>query len=360
MNLFTYPWGSSLIGGAMGVTLSFLAARFLGPLGWMDHPDERRKHQRPTPRTAGLALFAGFFVLRVLGISTFELTPLQWVGLFAMVGLGAWDDRQGLPAKPKALVGFLVACVLAWDQAHRLGGLGHPILFAGFAVPDSLFITLPLLVGWFWGVPQAFNLADGLDGFALGLAGLIFMASGHGPTAHPVLWGLLAAAFLLNFPRAFHFLGDAGSLGLGTLAAILVMDSAVRTDSSLALWICAYLVVDCSTVVISRLVRHRPLGMGDRSHLHHLLLDGCCGRAWMATPTLLLLSMLPQLHVWAGGTLLDEGGLLLLMGLGGFAVVRSAKLPTGPRVVGGTLSELQRKPSGAVPIQTWDSERTSA
>ncbi|HJV91686.1 MAG TPA: MraY family glycosyltransferase [Holophagaceae bacterium] len=360
MSLLSYPWSSSLIGGAMGVTLSFLAARALGPLGWMDLPDERRQHQRPTPRTAGLALFAGFFLLRVFGISTFQLDPVQWVGLFTMVGLGAWDDRFGLPAKPKALVGFLVACLLAWDQAHRLDALGHPIFFAGLQVPNQPFVTLPLLVGWYWGVPQAFNLADGLDGFALGLAGLIFVASGHGPLAHPVLWGLLVSAFLLNFPRAFHFLGDAGSLGLGTLAAILVMGSAVRTDSALALWTCAYLVVDCSTVVISRLVRHRPLGTGDRSHLHHLLLDGFRGRAWMATPALLLLSMLPQMHVWAGRTFLDEGGLLLLMGLGGFAVVRSAKAPKGPRVMTAALAELQRQPSGPVPIQTWESERTSA
>ncbi len=352
------PWMLSLIGGGLGVVLGLLAARWLAPRGWMDHPDERHQHGRPTPRTGGIALFTGFLILRLLGVSTFHLDPLQWAGLLAMVILGAWDDRATLSARTKALVGLGVACLLAWEQSRQIGALGGPVLFAGYPVPASLIF--PLLVAWFWGVPQAFNLADGLNGFALGLAGLFLVASGHGPQAHPVLWGLLISAFLLNFPKAFHFLGDAGSLGLGTLVSIVVMDSAVRTDSSAALWICAYLVVDCTTVVISRLLRHRPLGQGDRGHLHHLLLDGCYGRAWVATPVLLLISMLPQLHVWDRGTFLDEGGLLLLMALGGFTVVRSQRLLRGPRAVGGPLPELQVKSAEPTPLRSWDAERTSA
>lgn len=357
MSLTSHPWMLSLIGGSLGVTLSLLAARRLAPRGWMDHPDERHQHGRPTPRTGGIALFTGFLILRLLGVSTFHLDPLQWAGLLVMVILGAWDDRAALTARTKALVGLAVACLLAWEQSHQIGMMVAPVRFAGFPVPAPL--VFPLLVAWFWGVPQAFNLADGLNGFALGLAGLFLVASGHGPLAHPVLWGLLISAFLMNFPKAFHFLGDAGSLGLGTLVSIVVMDSAVRTDSSVALWICAYLVVDCTSVVVSRLLRHRPLGQGDRSHLHHLLLDACSGRAWMATPLLLLLSLLPQLHIWEGGTLLDESGLLILMGLGGFAVVRSTRQRVGPQAVG-TFPKLQAKAVEPTPLRPWDAERTSA
>lgn len=346
-------WLAPLAGGVMGLALSGLAARVLGPRGWMDHPDDRHCHQRPTPRTAGLALFTGFLTFRALGISSFHLDPLQWVALVAMVGLGAWDDRRGLSASRKAALGLGVALLLTFHQLGKLHDLGPTVNFAGWSVSTHPLVAGPLLVAWFWGIPQALNLADGLDGFALGLAGLILTATGHGPWAHPVMWGFLVSAFLLNYPRAFHFLGDAGSLGLGTLVAMVTMEATVPVDASLALWICAYLVVDCTTVVVSRWLRRRPLGLGDRSHLHHLVVDACGGRAWLATPLLLGVAWLPMRPLEPGLRLSDGIGLLALGVLGLVALRRS--LTTGPRPL--PLSPAGNSPQ---PLRPWGAEETSA
>jgi UDP-GlcNAc:undecaprenyl-phosphate GlcNAc-1-phosphate transferase len=344
-------WLAPFAGGVMGLALSGLAARTLGPRGWMDLPDERHRHGRPTPRTAGLALFTGFLLFRALGISSFHLDPTQWVALVAMVLLGAWDDRCTLSAPRKAALGLAVALLLTVHQLGRLQALGPTVNLAGLAIPTTPWVAGPLLLAWFWGIPQALNLADGLDGFALGLAGLILTATGHGPWAHPVMWGFLISAFLLNYPRAFHFLGDAGSLGLGTLVAMVTMDATVAVDASLALWICAYLVVDCTTVVVSRWLRHRPLGLGDRSHLHHLVVDACGGRAWLATPLLLGAAWLPMRTVGAPVHGNDVVGLLALLGLGLLALRRSLNLKAqGPVPV----------PMEPAPLRPWDAERTSA
>lgn len=351
MNVALPSWTAPLAGAVFGLALSGLAARTLGPRGWMDMPDARHCHLRPTPRTAGLALFTGFLIFRGLGISSFPLDPLQWVALVAMVALGAWDDRWGLSAPVKAALGFAVALLLTFHQLGKLHDLGPTVSFAGWAVPTHPLVAGPLLLAWFWGIPQALNLADGLDGLALGLAGLILTATGHGPGAHPVLWGFLVSAFLLNFPRAFHFLGDAGSLGLGTLVAMVTMDATVVFDASLALWICAYLVVDCTTVVVSRWLRHRPLGQGDRSHLHHLVVDACGGRAWVATPLLLLIAWLPMRSLGGAVKGHDVLGLLALLGLGMLALRRSLN-PPAPVAASA--------PAPPKPLRPWDAERTSA
>lgn len=313
------PWMAFLAGLLLAAGLAVVAARMLGARGWMDHPEGRKLHARPTPRTAGIAFLLALGVLSALKVIELPLQPLQWVGVAVMGFLGALDDRSPLAAKPKAMVGFLVALMLAMDLGTRLAVSGAPLHFAGLQVPNQAVCTVPLLTLWFWSIPQAFNLMDGLDGLALGFLALALYASGlvfaQGTAA---FWGIWAAIFLMNYPRAHHFLGDAGTLGLGTLLSIVVIHGTLPGDAGMSLWICAYLVVDVTAVVYSRWRDRRPLGTGDRSHLHHGVQDVWGVRALLGTPLLLALVALTSLRVrpepWAD--YLAEMGLVLMMGMG--------------------------------------------
>lgn len=278
-------------------TLVVLAAciRWLGPRGWMDHPGERKHHARPTPRVGGLALGIMVSVCTSLGCLSLHLTVLEWAAVVGMAGVGLLDDRFDLRARWKAVAGLAFAAPLAFVTTVYLLHSGIDVSLFGVDLPETPLVFFPLLLMWYWGVPQAFNLIDGLNGLSLGFTCLLLGALGLGPSVLP-LWGILAALLVMNYPKARHFLGDTGSLLLGMLFTILVMKKALPVHRGLALWLMAYPVLDVVTVVAIRLATRQPLGGADRSHLHHWVKDQLGGRAWLVTPLLLALAALPMLR----------------------------------------------------------------
>lgn len=297
-------------------------AYWLGPRGWLDHPAGRKHHLHPTARVGGLALLAVILVAKLLGGLDLGLSFLEWGMVLGMGAMGALDDRFDLRARWKARVGFLMALPLAaihtWELLHH----GTNVTLFGLNIPDHAAVFFPLLVMWYWGIPQAFNLIDGINGLALGLSLLLLAALSLGPGAQidagaAPLWGALGGLLLLNYPRARHFMGDCGSLALGMLFALLVMERALPVHRGLGLWLMAYPIVDVTTVVAIRFVLRRPLGQADRSHLHHWMLDRVGGRAWLATPILLALAALPMLRDtgWPGARPVAVVGLVILAGM---------------------------------------------
>ena len=98
---------------AWGVT--WLCCRPGSWLYFLDHPNARSLHVRPTPRTGGVGVMAGVaaaaLVLIVWGhVGKALLAALG--GAFVLAGLGLADDRAGLSARLRLLAQLLVACVL--------------------------------------------------------------------------------------------------------------------------------------------------------------------------------------------------------------------------------------------------------
>ncbi|OGT27908.1 MAG: glycosyl transferase family 4 [Gallionellales bacterium RIFOXYD2_FULL_52_7] len=179
--------------------------------GAMDVPNERSLHQKPIPRIGGVALMAG-----VLSGWTLMFDVLTWwlavpvLGLFAVSLL---DDFYSLSVKKRLPMHLLAAAVLVWGS-----GL---VLQHGWAV--SLVVLL--LTVW---MTNLYNFMDGSDGLAGGMAvfGFIFYGLAamvaHNDALAMLNFVVAAAAlgFLFsNFHPARIFMGDAGSIPLGFLAA---------------------------------------------------------------------------------------------------------------------------------------------
>lgn len=293
------PLGIAILTALGTGALVLLLARTLGPRGWMDLPSRRKAHGQPVPRVGGLALLVALLVARATGGLHLGLSYLEWSVVAGMGALGVLDDRFNLRARWKALMGLLVAIPLAAVHTLELLQSGRNMTLFGLDIPDHGFVYFPLLLLWYWGIPQAYNLIDGLNGLSLGFSCLLLGALSLGPGAllgsgSAPLWGALTALLLLNYPKARHFMGDAGALALGTLFAILVMERALPVHRGLGFWLMAYPILDVSTVVAIRRYCGRPLGQADRSHLHHWLLERLGGRAWLVTPVLLGLAALPM------------------------------------------------------------------
>jgi UDP-N-acetylmuramyl pentapeptide phosphotransferase/UDP-N-acetylglucosamine-1-phosphate transferase len=264
-------------------------------LGAVDVPDERRTHRVPTPRGGGLAVVIGFYAAALLATSyTWEGRVASmhtgWLtgyllGSAVLVLVGILDDLRGLRPFTK-LSGQLLAAGIMFALGHSMGRL------LGFALPWWLDMVVTLV--WFVALTNAFNLIDGLDGLATGLAlvaglglmGAFFLRRMPGDAL--VLLGLIGAcmAFLrYNFHPASIFLGDTGSMFLGfTFASIALSTGSKGTFmASLGVPLLAVGIPVFDTILaiwrrsMRALVSAGPgqaksgLMQPDAEHLHHRL-----------------------------------------------------------------------------------------
>ena len=84
---------------SFAITLWFsrFLIRYLDPTHFMDHPDERKIHDKPTPRYGGIAftlviIILGWFLINIHGIYTW-----YFLGAIGMFLIGALDDYKDLP-----------------------------------------------------------------------------------------------------------------------------------------------------------------------------------------------------------------------------------------------------------------------
>jgi UDP-GlcNAc:undecaprenyl-phosphate GlcNAc-1-phosphate transferase len=252
----------------------------------LDRPDERKHHEGAIPVVGGLAMA---FAIAVVAAWQFGDTALFW-GLFVSVSIivvvGFLDDCNGLPVRVRFLaqgVAGLVLALFAGAQLANLGDLlGTGTMRLGMAaVPFTIFATV--------GVANAFNLSDGMDGLAGGLAMitaafLAAAASLAGSEETLVLLLILSGAlagflcFNMRLPWQCHakvFMGDSGSLMLGFLLAWAVVRVTQAEANALApaaaLWFFAVPLMDTVRLLGRRALDGRNPFHHDRDHLHHLL-----------------------------------------------------------------------------------------
>lgn len=234
----------------------------------VDKPNYRSIHTQETPKAGGIAILIG--VLGGLFWSgqgtTYLPLALLMVGATA---LGLLDDLKNLNPRGKMLGQLALASFTV--------GLGYNFQLFGNAL-DLVFSIL-----WIIGFMNAFNLIDGMDGLAGGVAGisaLIFLGSGVGalPELATPLLGALVGFLFYNFRPAKIFMGDTGSMLLGYLLAVLGMILQQKSTlpwvgASVTLLILFYPVFDLFLSIIRRRVNHKPIFAPDRSHSYNLLMD---------------------------------------------------------------------------------------
>ena len=241
----------------------------------MDHPNARSLHETPTPRIGGLGIMAGVVVAGVW-LADAALLPVV-VAAFALAAVSVLDDVRGLPVALRFSAHFIaaVAALLA------LGLSGWSLLVGTLAV---VWMT------------NLYNFMDGADGLAGGMAVIGFgalalaawLGGAPGLTAFGAAIAAAALAFLrFNFPPARIFMGDAGSIPLGFLAAALGI---LGAQQDLWPWLFPLLVfspfiVDASVTLAKRGLRGEKIWRAHRSHYYQrAVLLGASHRqlAWAA------------------------------------------------------------------------------
>jgi len=283
---------------ALAFAGSFIVCLILIPLiikfskryNLVDKPNERKVHKVPISRLGGLGIIIGTLATAPIwflyGNSNILFHMLTGIAILMVVGI--IDDLRELPPKVKLLGQVIAALVMA----HA--GLRVDDLFGLFTInhlPIIIQYLLTILI--VAGIVNAFNLIDGIDGLAGGLAMIdmagffiFFMLSGNFGFAFlsVATAGSLLAFLKYNFSPAKIFMGDTGSMILGYLLSgagimALVISRGNETyflyDETAILVVSIFLlpVYDTLRVFAGRLIQKKSPFSPDKTHIHHLLMQ---------------------------------------------------------------------------------------
>ena len=278
------------IAGAVGVLSVPLVIRVAQARGLLDRPDEgRRWHLVAVPRLGGIAVWlgavAGFSTLLLAGGGTTPTDAQARLAIAFLAGLaltfavGMYDDLRGLSPRGKFAAQCAAALILV-AGGFRL----ETIALTSDVVLDLGWVGVPATLLWIVGVTNAFNLIDGLDGLAGGVAviGLVAIGMASVLLGNPMVLALIVplAAAVCGFLRynvspARIFLGDVGSLTLGLTLAVLTLEGTRRPDGAVffpvALCAVAFPLLDTFTAMLRRWLRGVPMTSADDRHVHHQL-----------------------------------------------------------------------------------------
>lgn len=261
-----------------------------------DEPDERKVHKMVVPTLGGLGIFAGFILSTLIGSPSGNPVLQYYVGAAIVIFfLGIKDDILIL-SPAKKFVGQLIAAGIIIKfggvqitDMHGFLGIGK--LGNMVSIAFTLFTVIVII--------NSFNLIDGVDGLAgsLGLVTSIVFGSYFfyvGQVTYAViafsLAGSLVGFLIYNFSPAKIFMGDTGSLLIGLINSILVVKFINIADTpGLKLTLEAAPAIGFAILIVPlfdtlrvfglRILNRRSPFSGDRTHVHHFLLDlGCSHR----------------------------------------------------------------------------------
>lgn len=316
-------FGLALLATPVAMRLAFMT-------GTINEPRQDRHSQKPTPLLGGLAILIAFLLPCLMalvlirawaaggaphwlgGVSVHLAGAMARSGMAAVIlggaivlhVLGLFDDRRGLGAWLKLSCQFLIALGVVWLGGVRL------LTMAGE------FWSIVLTTFWIVLITNSFNFLDNMDGLSAGVAlictvALLASAAASGQVFVSamlcMLLGSLGGFLVFNFPPAAIYMGDAGSLVVGYLVAVLSILTTYYHNSPCGqcfgiftpIVVLAMPLYDTASVIYLRLsLRLNPM-IGDTRHFSHRLL-----RRGMSTRKAVLTIYAATLATAIGATIL--------------------------------------------------------
>ena len=254
----------------------------------LDKINNRSSHQSTATRSGGSSIFLSLFFMSIFfylnnnEIYDFSLfTPLA---LMLIVGL--YDDIYKLDFKLKFIFQIIVAKIiidngLIIDNLHGIFGI-----FELSRILGQLF-TIFIIVA----IINSINFIDGIDGLAISVITLFLLSFELFSSTSSdmffltlIILGSIIPLYFFNFRRDNKvFLGDSGSLFLGTVVSIYVLkilsqDYSIKPMYDLnkvifVISILSYPIFDIIRIFFLRLYKNKSPFIADKQHIHHLILN---------------------------------------------------------------------------------------
>jgi len=258
----------------------------------LDHPNHRSLHTESVHRTGGIGLISGIFVA---GVVLPAILPWSvWMGICMLGLVSIIDDIFSLPVWTR----LLVHCVAAILVSAAMLFEAHGWLIVSISA---------LLILW---TTNLYNFMDGSDGlaggmtlFGFGFYGLVALF-GENEIFAMINFSISSAAIaflFFNFYPARVFMGDAGSIPLGFLAAVLGILGWI--DSLWPVWfpflVFSPFIVDASVTLVKRSLYGKRIWQAHREHYYQRLVKAGFGHRSTALLWYALMFSVGISAVWA-------------------------------------------------------------
>ena len=274
--------------------------------GIVDRPSTRKAHDQVTPLLGGVGIFTGTVLISLLLIPGYALDEMRFVfaALTIIFIVGARDDLDPLTPWTKLMGQIIAIALLIFFADIRISSL-----YGVFGITELPYVTSIILTTLFFVyLINSFNLIDGIDALCSSISILILSVLGTwffivGEISLMIVSftavGATLAFLRYNISPSKVFMGDTGSLVLGTICTILLVrfleigggpsgvEYGTITNVAIALFVIP--AFDTFRVFVNRILSGRSPFMPDKNHIHHLLLRAGCTHM-MATIILVIVS----------------------------------------------------------------------
>lgn len=269
---------------AVTLWLSRFLLKYVDRTRFLDHPADRKIHDRPVPRFGGIAFGLAIIILGWFLLNTYDQYTWYFLGAIGIFILGSVDDYWGITWKVKLPVQLFVGGLIAAQFIPVI----QQISFFNLHLTGNTWAMMGLFIFWFVGILNAMNLIDGMDGLAGGYmiltafgAMVIGWISGVADftAINVIVVGAMMAFMIFNQHPAKFFMGDCGSLLLGYHVAVMPLFFVKASSSVNAIEIApfliltSYIIIDTIRVFFVRVRKRTHPLTPDKNHLHHQLLD---------------------------------------------------------------------------------------
>ncbi len=263
-----------IVSFSLGILGAILVSRYGPRWRLLDIPGTRSSHAIPTPKGGGIGIPLAALVVTLL--YTQDLLILTGFAIL-IAALALINDRLDLPVSVRFLANFALSVAFVKFL--------NPPIHSIFPEPQVLFPSLIIVLGSAFLLLAAtnfFNFMDGINGIAgiealisfslLSIFALVFRESSQVPLFCLAIGAATAGFLLLNFPRAWVFMGDVGSTFLGFTYAALVLYLAQNPKEILLLFLFqAVFYIDCISTIFLRLKKGENIFQAHRKHLYQKL-----------------------------------------------------------------------------------------
>ena len=267
--------------------ISYSIKKIFTRLGKFDAINFRSVHKSKATKTGGISVFLTVFIFSsyyyLQSNQIYDFSILIPLGIMFIVGV--YDDFYNADFKLKFFLQIIVAKILI-DYGFFIENF-HGV-FGIYEIPrlaSQLFTTFVFLI-----IVNAINFIDGIDGLAITEAikvVIVIELISENKTPFFYLGAITVLSLLplyyFNFKKDYKvFLGDGGSLFLGTLISIYIfhvlgpeyhLKGLYRINKPLlAMSLLAYPLIDLLRVFIIRVKEKKSPFNPDQNHIHHFLL----------------------------------------------------------------------------------------
>lgn len=283
VNLVFYP-----------IFISFVISYFVTPivirlskyLGIIDDPYKNNHpkviHTKPTPRGGGIPIFLSILITTLIFIPIDKHLVSILVGGFIIFIMGFADDKYNL--NPYLRIGIsIIACLFPVMSGIGISFLTNP--FGGILDLSNPIISDLFAIIWILFMMNMLNMgAKGVDGqlsgvtiiSALTITALSFYYSTD-ITQWPVilLTAITAGSFLGFLPWHKYPQKIMPGYGASALAGYILAISSILSTTKVGtlIVVLGLPIIDTGYTIIRRVISGKSPVWGDRSHLHHKLLD---------------------------------------------------------------------------------------